>query len=61
MKYFVELCAREKNTDHIKIHVGTNILNSETNPERISKSIVDVARNIKTKKSCMGLYHATTT
>ena len=61
MKHFVELCAREKNTDHVKTHVGTNILNSETNPERIAQSIVDVARNIKTKKSCMGLYRATTT
>ena len=55
MKYFVELYAREKNIDHVKTHVGTNILNSETNPERIAQSIVDVARNIKTKKSCMGL------
>ena len=45
MKDYVKPCIREKNPDYVILHVGTNELNSELPPERIAKSIVDVAKN----------------
>ena len=33
--------------DYVIFHVGTNELNSELPPERIAKSIIDVAKNTK--------------
>ena len=51
MKDYVKPSIRENNLDHSIIHVGTSDLNSETSPERIVKSIVDVARNIK-RENC---------
>ena len=35
---------REKNADYNISHVGTNELNFELPPERIAKSIIDVAK-----------------
>ena len=35
----------KKNPDYVIFHVGTNELNSELPPERIAKSIIDVAKN----------------
>ena len=37
----------KKNPDYVIFHVGTNELNSELPPERIAKSIIDVAKNTK--------------
>ena len=45
MKDYVKPCIREKNPDYVIFHVGTNELNSELPPERIAKSIIDVAKN----------------
>ena len=47
MKDYVKPCIREKNPDYVIFHVGTNELNSELPPERIAKSIIDVAKNTK--------------
>ena len=47
MKDYVKPCIREKNPDYVIFHVGTNDLNSELPPERIAKSIIDVAKNTK--------------
>ena len=40
MEDYVEQYIRDKNPDHIVIQVGTNDLNSENNPEKIAKSIL---------------------
>ena len=40
MEDYVEQYIRDKNLDHIVIQVGTNDLNSENNPEKIAKSIL---------------------
>ena len=45
MKHYVKPCIREKNPNYVIFHVGTNELNSELPPERIAKSIIDVAKN----------------
>ena len=41
MKDYVKPCVRGENPDHIIIHVGTTDLNSEINPERVAKSVID--------------------
>ena len=46
MKDYVKPCIRENNPDHVKIHVGTNGLDSERETEMITKSIKDVAKSI---------------
>ena len=48
MKDYVKPCIRENDQDHVIIHVGTNQMNSELPPERIAKSVIDVAKNVKT-------------
>ena len=45
MKHYMKPCIREKNPDYVIFHVGTNELNSELAPEKIAKSIIDVAKN----------------
>ena len=50
MKGYAKPCIRENDPDHVILHVATNELNSELLPERIAKSIVDVAKNIKSEK-----------
>ena len=45
MKDHVKLCIREKDPGFLILHVGKNKLNSELPPERIAKSIIDVAKN----------------
>ena len=37
----------KKNPHYVIFHVGTNELNSELPPERIAKSVIDVAKNIR--------------
>ena len=42
MKDHTKPCTREKNPDHIILHVGgTNDLISDNSPERVGKVIVD--------------------
>ena len=48
MKDYVKPCIRENDPDHVIMHVGTNEMNSELPPERIAKSVIDVAKNVKT-------------
>ena len=48
MKDYVKPCIRENDPDHVIMHVGTNEMNSEPPPERIAKSVIDVAKNVKT-------------
>ena len=48
MKDYVKPCIRENDSDHVIMHVGTNEMNSELPPERIAKSVIDVAKNVKT-------------
>ena len=47
IKDYVKPCIRENDPDHVILHVGTNEMNSELPPERIAKSVVDVAKNVK--------------
>ena len=51
MKDYVKPCIRENEPDHIILHVGTNNLSSEQSPERIAKSIVDLAK-LSVKDHC---------
>ena len=46
MKDYTKPCTREENPDHIILHVGTNDLSSDNSPERVGKSIVDLAKNL---------------
>ena len=55
MKDYAKPCTRENDPDHTYIHVGTNELNSELLPERIAKSIVDLAKNIKSEKRSVSI------
>ena len=48
MKDYVKPCIREDDPDHVIMHVGTNEMNSVLPPERIAKSVIDVAKNVKT-------------
>ena len=48
MKDYVKPRIRENDPDHVIMHVGTNEMNSELPPERIEKSVIDVAKNVKT-------------
>ena len=47
MKDYVKPCIRENNPEYIILHVGTNELKSDSTPERIAKSVVDVGKNIQ--------------
>ena len=58
MKNYVKSCIRYKNADYVILHVGTNELSSELPPERIAKSIIDVAKNIQSDNRTVGLYLA---
>ena len=55
MKDYAKPCIRENDPDHVILHAGTNELNSELLPERIAKSIVDVAKNIKSEKRSVSI------
>ena len=46
MKDHTKPCIREENPDHISFHAGTNDLISDNSPERVGKSIVDIAKNL---------------
>ena len=46
MKDYAKPCTREDNPDHIIIHVRTNDWSSDNSPERVGKSIVDLAKNL---------------
>ena len=45
MKDYTKHCTREEKSYHIILHIGTNNLISDNSPERVGKSIVDLARN----------------
>ena len=45
---YVKPCIRENYPDHVIIHVGTNELDSERQADMIAKSIIDVAKGIRT-------------
>ena len=49
MKDYIKHCIRENNPDHAIVHVGTNELDSERQPEMIAKSIIDVVKKDKNK------------
>ena len=55
MKDYVKPCFRENDPDLVILHVGTNEVNSELLPERIAKSIVDTAKNIKSEKRSVSI------
>ena len=55
MKDYVKPCIREKNPDYVIFHVGTNELNSELPPERIAKSIIDVAKNTQSNSRIVSI------
>ena len=44
MKDYDNPCIKGKNPEYVTLHVGTNELNSELTPERISKPIIDVGK-----------------
>ena len=46
MKDYTKPCTREEKPHHIILHVGTNGLISENSPERVGKSVVDLAKNL---------------
>ena len=48
MKDYVKLCIRENYPAHVIIHVGTNDLDSERQAEVLAKTIIDVAKSIRT-------------
>ena len=48
MKDYIKPCIQENDPDHVIMHVGTNEMNSELPPERIAKSVIHVAKNVKT-------------
>ena len=50
MKDYLKPSLRQ-NPDHVVLHVGTNDLDSDKDPELIAKSIVDLARTVK-KDTC---------
>ena len=45
----------KKNPDYVIFHVGTNELNSELPPERIAKSIIDVAKNTQSNSRIVSI------
>ena len=45
---YVKPCIRENYPDHVIIHVRTNELDSERQADMIAKSIIDVAKGIRT-------------
>jgi len=51
MKDYMKPTLRENDPDHILLHVGTNELSSDKEPELIAKSIIDLGKPIK-KKNC---------
>ena len=55
MKDYVKPCICENYPEYVILHVGTNELNFELLLERIAKSIVDVAKNIKSEKRSVSI------
>ena len=55
MKDYVKPCIRKKSPDYVVFHVGINELNSELPPERIAKSIIDVAKNIQSDSQIVSI------
>ena len=48
LRDYVKPCIKENNPEYVVLHVGPNELNTELTPERIAKSVIDVAEKIKT-------------
>ena len=46
MKDYAKLCTLEENPDDIILNVGTNDPVSDNSPERVGKTIVDLAKNL---------------
>ena len=55
MKDYVKPCIHKNDPDHVILHIGTNQLNSKLLPKRIRKSIIDVAKNIKSEKRSVSI------
>ena len=55
MKDYVKPCIREHDPDYVILHVGTNELKSESTPERIAKSVVDICKNIQTDQRTVSI------
>ena len=55
MKDYIKPCLREENPDHIILHIGTNCLNSDSDSERIAKSIIDLSKGIKTDERSVSI------
>ena len=49
MKDYIKPCIRENNPDHAIIHVGTDEVDFDRQPEMIAKSIIDAAKNHENK------------
>ena len=56
IKDYVKPCIREKYPDYVIFHVRTNALNSELPPERIAKSIIDVAKNTQADSRIVSIF-----
>ena len=50
VKDYVNPCERDENLDYITMHVRTNDLNSQNNPERVTKSIVNFEKSMSFEK-----------
>ena len=55
MKDYVKPCIHEKYPGHVVFHVGTNKLNSQLRPERIAKSIIDIAKNTQSDSQIVSI------
>ena len=50
MKDYTKPCAREEIPDYRILHVRTNDLISDNSPERVGKSVVDLAKSYTEKR-----------
>ena len=55
MKNYTKPCVQKNYPDHIILHVGANELNSELPPERIAKSVNNVAKNLQTDSDSISI------
>ena len=61
MKDYIKPCIRENNPNHEIIHVGTNKSDSKRQTEMIAKSIIDVAKSVRTNTRTVTRSHGMTT
>ena len=55
MSDYIKPCFREKNPDHVVIHVGTNDLPSEKPAETIATSVLNLAREVLSEKRSVSI------